>query len=274
MKVTISKRVGEFVNGRGHKVKGPFWKIEIQDSNDVVQIPGYKTKAFVSNYVAQALGKCDIEFIKPDHKLDIQKSNPWEYKEVDGKKYRLNSEGTVIQVKVEATALKKEHWRNIRAIPKAPIKKLTNTDIRNLAKKHKIPNWQRKKIPTLIRNLAELKGVLHEPPEVQEYILAGGTITECPPCGDGSLFRHSKSSQVLPRKITKKERKKRTRGETQHRELPKGYISLATICQQEGVSTKVARRLLRGSDIKKPGRAWVWPEKDKAVKAVRKLMEK
>lgn len=69
----------------------------------------------------------------------------------------------------------------------------------------------------------------------------------------------------------KKKRRKKAKGQPV---IEGPVVTLKDIAFDHNMSPKDLRRILRRSDIKRPGGRWEWPEASKEVKKIKKLLKK
>ena len=157
------------------------------------------------------------------------------------------------------------------------VKPLTMDELRKYARSLKVPKVHTFKRPALIKKLCSLLGIDSdkEPPEVVEYLIAGGRIKLCP-AQQAPAPKPTKTSQALLKPVKKKRKRTRVRkprGVSTPRQVPENAVSLSQILEELGVSSRIARRKLRGSDIKKPGPVWVWEKGHKDIAKVKRLLK-
>lgn len=166
---------------------------------------------------------------------------------------------------------------------------LTDQDLGQLIKEHKLDSEISR--PDAIKELATRKGWGSESPEVQEYLLAGGCITQLPACKtkrqleeEAMTTEAKKTAAKKPTKKTtakkapakkpaaKKSPAKKSPAKKVEKKVEKkseeNVVTLQEICESCGIETRVARRKLRFSDVKKPGKSWTWAANDGDVKKV------
>lgn len=157
---------------------------------------------------------------------------------------------------------------------KASPKRLNAAEVKKVAKELKVKDWWNKKRDVLVAEISELKGWSHEKPEVIEYFLAGGKITKCEPAA-APATKVTKETQAMVKPTRRKPTKKSTKvkGESKPRTPVEGMVTLAAICEELGVESRIARRKLRGSDIEKPAGSWAWEEGSKEIQKVKDLLK-
>lgn len=154
------------------------------------------------------------------------------------------------------------------------MSKLTAAKVKEVAKELKIPKWWTLKMADLVSLIAEAKGISHEPLEVQHYLIGGGKITVGNPPGQVNQKPTREDQAMKPQRRTLKSKKEKLKGETTHREAPKGFVTLAQLCADLGIDGKAARRILRASDLQKPGKSWTWKEGSAELTAAKNLLSK
>jgi hypothetical protein len=165
-----------------------------------------------------------------------------------------------------------------------PQPKKPADNVRELAKVLGIPFSGKTERAQLVQEIAKQKGWENETPEVIEFLIGGGSISEVPgftaiapkpnnreTSAGGKVEPVPEKAKKTPRKISK------TEGEPK---APKasaksdGSVTLAGLLEELGVEGRVARRKLRGSDIQKPGDSWSWEAGHADIQRVRDLLKK
>lgn len=160
----------------------------------------------------------------------------------------------------------------------ATHKTLNAAEVKQVAKELKIKDWWNKKRAILVAEIAEVKGWSDEKPEIIEFLLAGGEITKCPTpeFPAPKVTREDQAMLATEKRKPRKRPAKKSAGAkkpTKKAESTEGMITLAQICEEMGVEGRIARRKLRGSEIKKPGTTWAWPEGDEGISEVKDLLK-
>lgn len=152
------------------------------------------------------------------------------------------------------------------------MKSLNAQQVKQLAKELKIKNWWNKKRDDLVSEIAELKGWGHEPKNIQEYLVAGGQVQQCPdmPSPMPACPTETSASLKAPKKPSKKASPKKAK---KAKKSEANVVSLSDICQELKIEPRVARRKLRNSDIKKPAAGWEWKPGDTDIDAVKELLK-
>jgi len=169
---------------------------------------------------------------------------------------------------------------------KAP---LNVKQLQQMAKELKVPGWHKMKREQLVAGIAAIKGWGDEKPEVIEFLLNGGCITELPgftaiaPKKSVNNRETSAGGKVepeapkkAPRKVSKDKSEKpatKKRMVEKARKSGDNVVSIQDICQELGVEGRVARRKLRGSDIAKPGDSWIWETGHADIAKVKALLK-
>lgn len=168
---------------------------------------------------------------------------------------------------------------------KPVARSLTLPQLKEICKTLGIANSKTTPRADLMHAIAKAKGWDEEKPEVIEFLLAGGEISEVPGfTGIAPKVNNRETSAggkvqpqepKAPRKPRKVNKPKEERGALRADLVIEGtLVTLQVICEELGVEGRVARRKLRGSDIQKPGDSWTWNADHQDVQLVRDLLTK
>ncbi len=110
---------------------------------------------------------------------------------------------------------------------------------------------------------------------VEEFLADGGKIEVCPGVGDPKITPTNERTALLSPKKKKKGsiKKDKTSTAKNQTETPNDGITLKSIIEELGIIGTAARKALRGSDIQKPGKQWVWEKGHDDIQRVRDLLE-
>lgn len=144
---------------------------------------------------------------------------------------------------------------------------LTAAQIKEIAKTLKVKNWWTKKKDDLVTEIVALKGWEKETPEVIDFLLKGGSITECEssPLPAPKHNREDQAYQTQEKPEKKKRRKPTKKAKTEKAPkkekatLPEGWVTLAALCTELDVEPRIARRRLRKAEAQKDDKyGWAW----------------
>lgn len=163
------------------------------------------------------------------------------------------------------------------------MKKLNAAEVKQVAKSLKVKNWWNKKRDDLVAEIAAIKGWTQEKPEVIEYLLSGGEIKKGKdPKLPGVKPETEKSAGKRRRPVKTSARVRKEKGQDAEGAITKprkkvkrdtsNLVTIQQICEELGVVGRIARRKLRGSDIKKPGSAWEWETGHEDIEKVKSLL--
>lgn len=170
-------------------------------------------------------------------------------------------------------------------LPQEAPRNLTLPQLKAICKTLNIPNSKTTPRADLMHAIAKAKGWEEEKPEVIEFLLLGGQISEVPgftgiapkpnsreTSAGGKVEPKPAKAPRTPRKVSKT---KEERGALRADLVQEGtLVTLQLICDEMGVEGRVARRKLRGSDIAKPGDSWTWYADHADIQLVRELLKK
>jgi hypothetical protein len=157
---------------------------------------------------------------------------------------------------------------------------LNAAQVKKIAKELTIKNWWTKKRADLVIEIAAIKGWAAESAETIEFLLSGGTITQCE-AAPIPAPKHTKEDQAfqVTEKPAKKRRKPSTKKPTDKKpakvKLVKSEvegISLANLCTELSVEPRIARRKLRNAKFVKPATGWFFPTDE--IQSVKDLLTK
>lgn len=161
------------------------------------------------------------------------------------------------------------------------------TAIKALAKTAKIPNWWTKKKGDLITEIMAVKPVEiivadaeHDAitNQTEKFLGGGGAITECKPQKNEKREAPTQTSAELNERPRRKKKAKTASqaGEkkTATKRAPRirddeNVVTLQSILDELDLAGPKARKILRATDIVKPGKQWVWPKGDKQIAIVK-----
>ena len=128
-----------------------------------------------------------------------------------------------------------------------------------------------------VRSLTPRQSLIQD---VDQYLNKGGEVTQCK--AQQNLARtapteHSAECNVHLRSAKPKAPgKKKEKAKTQKADKVTNpdVITLQALVEAAGITGAQARKKLRASEIKKPGKQWAWEKGDKQIKEVTKLLSK